>query len=299
MKVAPLLAIAPGGILTANSAAESDYAAWAVGTNYALGDQVTKNHRDWKSLQAANVGHDPETSPAWWQDRGVSNAYKMFDAESNSATVAASPLTVVLTPAQRITALGLFGMTAGAVQVSGTSAGVPVYGPRNISLLNRKSRTWSEYYWGGFWYRRSLVLGDLPPYTNLVLTVTLTRAVGNVSCETMAIGRGVDIGKVKLGAESDVLGFSKIIRDEFGGATLQPGTNVPLNNLDLVMSKATVDKARRMRDLLGGKPGMWWGFDDYTDGYFESLAMLGIYKRMPIIVQYAKEALCRLELEGL
>jgi hypothetical protein len=44
--------------------------AWGGGTTYAQGDPVRYSGIDYTSLQAGNVGHQPDTSPTWWA-RGI------------------------------------------------------------------------------------------------------------------------------------------------------------------------------------------------------------------------------------
>jgi hypothetical protein len=47
--------------------------AWNVGVSYALGAFSSKGGHDYRSLVAANIGHDPTSSPTQWEDRGVSS----------------------------------------------------------------------------------------------------------------------------------------------------------------------------------------------------------------------------------
>lgn len=42
--------------------------AYAGGTTYALDALVSYGGKCWKSLQGSNTGHQPDTSPTWWQD---------------------------------------------------------------------------------------------------------------------------------------------------------------------------------------------------------------------------------------
>lgn len=45
----------------------AQYAAWAGATTYALGDWVTYAGVAYRSLQAANLNHQPDVSPTWWE----------------------------------------------------------------------------------------------------------------------------------------------------------------------------------------------------------------------------------------
>lgn len=304
MSFTPAMAMAPidlslaSGRVTSTTAVESLYAAWLIGSTYALTNRVTSNHRDYESLQAGNVGHDPATSPTWWQDLGPSNKYAMFDADRNTATTGASPLTVEITPGQRIGGLSLFGVTADRIDVTMTSAGVPVY-TKGLSLLARNTRSWFEYFFGAFTYRESMVFFDLPPITNGVLTVTLTRATGNASCESFSVGMPIAFGGVKLGAQTDLLDFSRVERDAFGNATLVRRKNVPTCSMQVLLDKASVSKIRKFRETNAARPIVIAGITNSEDGYFDSLAVMGIFKRMPIVIEYSLYSLCNVEMEGL
>lgn len=82
-------------ILTDASALETPPAAYAGGTTYALGDQVSvfggidnTTATIYQSLQAGNTGHTPASSPLWWQEMGTAYlAYNGATSYSIGATV--------------------------------------------------------------------------------------------------------------------------------------------------------------------------------------------------------------------
>lgn len=74
--------------LLASSVPETPPAAYAGGTTYALdatcstgivGGVITV----WRSLQAGNIGHDPASSPTWWQ--AIGDTYAVYAAGTNYA----------------------------------------------------------------------------------------------------------------------------------------------------------------------------------------------------------------------
>jgi hypothetical protein len=51
----------------------AEYPTWSAGTTYNIDNQVQKvkvkyNGKSYRSMQAGNTNHNPETSPTWWQD---------------------------------------------------------------------------------------------------------------------------------------------------------------------------------------------------------------------------------------
>ena len=276
------------------------YAEWAVGTTYALGDIVkvvgTNSHKQYESLQAANLGKTPADEAAWWLDLGATNRWAMFDLLRNTQTEWASPLTVVITPGVRVNSLALLGLVADSVTVSITSGGAIVY-EYTQDLGTREVLDWYDYFFEPFSTAPSVVLFDLPPYTDAIVTVTITRAAGNVSCGSLVLGPYVYIGAVRYNAESDALNFSTVERNAFGDTLLIPRRTVPKTNQTILCKKSRVNKVRDLRDALNAAVAVWSGLDDITDGYGEALLILGYYRRFTIDVAYPDDAVITLELE--
>ena len=245
----------------------------------------------------ANLGHDPASDDgSWWIDAGPTNRWAMFDLLRNTGTTTASPLTVSITPGQRVDSIGVVGMVADTVTVTVTVAGATVY-TASANLLNRPTSGWYDYFYGAFRYRQEFARFDLPPYTNAVITITLTKANGNVTCGGVVLGSSVYLGRTLHEAESDALNFSKIERDDFGTATLVPRRSVPRTVQTLRCKKTDVDRILQLRDDLNATPALWSGLDDQDSGYFSALLIVGVYKRFTISMDQPEDALISLELE--
>jgi hypothetical protein len=220
----------------------------------------------------------------------------MFDLLRNTGTTTASPLTVSITPGQRFDSIGVVGMVADEVTVTVTVAGATVY-TASASLLNRPTSGWYDYFFGAFRYRQEFARFDLPPYTDAVVTITLTKANGDVTCGGVVLGSSVYLGRTLHEAESDALNFSKIDRDDFGTATLVPRRSVPRTVQSLRCKKSDVDRILQLRDDLNAVPALWSGLDDQDSGYFSALLIVGVYKRFTITMDQPEDALISLELE--
>lgn len=249
------------------------------------------------AITSPNRGNDPTLdSGKWWIDVGPTNRWAMFDLLRNTGTTAASPLTVSITPGQRVDSIGVVGMVADTVTVTVTVAGSTVY-TASANLLNRPTSGWYDYFFGAFRYRQEFARFDLPPYTNAVVTITLTRANGPVTCGGVVLGSSVYLGRTLHDAESDALNFSKIDRDDFGTATLAPRRSVPRTVQTLRCRKTDVDRILQLRDDLNAVPALWSGLDDQDSGYFAALLIVGVYKRFTISMDQPEDALISLELE--
>lgn len=299
MRVIPPLTITAAQ-LTSTTCAEphATETAYNAGTTYAIGNEVVvaADHRTYKSLQAGNVGHAPISSPTWWLDVGATNRYRMFDLLRNTQTEQASPLTVVITPGVRCNSIALLGLVGDSVTVSITSGGSTVY-TFTQNLSTREVLDWYDYFFLPFSTMPSVVLFDLPPYTNAIITVAITRASGNVKCGGLVLGSYVYIGDVQYDAESDALNFSTVDRSTFGDSVLIPRRTVPKTNQTILCKKDRVDKVRDLRTAMNAVPAVWSGLDDSTDGYSEALLILGYYRRFTINIVHPEHALITLELE--
>lgn len=299
MRVIPPLAITDT-ILTSSTCAEphASEAAYNAGSTYALNDAVVvaADHRTYQSLQAGNIGHTPISSPTWWLDIGASNRWKMFDLLRNTQTEQASPLTVVITPGVRCNSIALLGLVADSVTVSVASGGSTVY-TRTQNLNNREVLDWYDYFFLPFSTLPSLVFFDLPPYTNAIITIAITRASGNVKCGSLVLGTYVYIGDVQYNAVSDALNFSTVNRNTFGDSVLIPRRTVPKTDQTIWCKKDRVDKVRDLRTLLNAMPAVWSALDDSTDGYFDALLILGYYRQFSINIGYPDHAVITLNLE--
>ena len=245
-----------------------------------------------------NLGHDPATDSGglWWTDIGPTNRWAMFDLLRNTGTTTASPLTVSITAGQRMDSIGVVGIVADTVTITVTVAGSTVY-TASANLLNRPTSGWYDYFFGAFRYRQEFARFDLPPYTNAVITITLTRDNGPVTCGGVVLGTSVYLGATQHQAESDALNFSKIDRDDFGTATLAPRRSVPRTVQTIRCRKTDVDRILQLRDDLNAVPALWSGLDDQDSGYFAALLIVGVYKRFTISMDQPEDALISLELE--
>lgn len=275
--------------------------AWNSGTAYVIGDTVsiisTDSHKTYEAIQAG-TNKPPATEPTYWLYTGYTNRWKMFDLERNNATVRASPLTIVMSPGARTNSIALLGLVADSVTISVTSVlgGGTVYSYTE-DLSTREVFDWYSYFFEPFSTRASVIRFNLPPYSDAIITVTITRTSGNVSCGACVLGNFVNMGATQYSAESDVLNFSTVTRDEFGNSTLIPRRNVPKTRQTTWLPKAQVNKVRAIRDDLNAVVALWSGLDDSTDSYAEALEILGFYKIFTINIAQPEVAIITLELE--
>jgi hypothetical protein len=330
MRVIPPLTITDA-ILTSSSVPEVASAAYNPATNYALNATASVAGAlglitEYQSLQAANTGHTPASSPTWWlrigdtyqvyssgttyalgecvidpvahyayeskaadnlgnaltDDTkwlrvGRTNRWAMFDLKTRQATISPVPVTIVLTPGVRCDSLGLARMVATEVDVSVSSSGGEVYSITE-DLNTREVFNYYDYCFKPFSTKPALIRFDLPPYTNAVITITISATEGDVEIGASSIGSYAYIGDVEYNAEDDARNFSTVERN-FDGTIgdMTPRFSVSSNALTLWVEKPRVNGIRKVRSDLNAVPAFWSGLDDDSDGYFDALLKVGFY----------------------
>lgn len=277
---------------------------WNPSTDYAEGTVVirTTTHRKYERIGSGVDAGLPENTPKLWLDVGATNRWAMFDLTRNESSSSNSGvIEFVVKPGKRINTMALLGVQATKVKVeifipSNTD---PVY-EFESDMTTRNTTSWSDYFFGAFGYRPSVLIQDLPPYTDATFKVTVTNT--NTGTETklssVIMGNKVYLGATQYNARSDSMNFSTVNRDEFGNSVLVRRRSVPKTNQTLWTPKDLVNSARTARNDLNAVPALWSGLDDvYDDPYFEALLILGIYKQFEIDISNPSVAKINLELE--
>ena len=287
-------------ILTSSTAAEPGpgETAWNAATSYAKGDRVylASNHTRYERLIAGTTATSPASDTTNWFELGPTNRWACLDLDRNTGTTVSSPLTIVLTPGQRFDSVAFVGMSAEAVSVTLTVSGSTVYS-YSANLSTRVVANWYDYYLSAFGTKTELLLTDLPPFSNGVLTVSLTSTTGTVSLGGLVIGKSEYLGETHYKPVSVALNFSTVTRDTFGNATLVRRRSVPKTTQVLYSNKQLVDKLLAIREALNAEPAIWSGLDDADHAYFGALLILGFYRQFSISLDYPDYAVVTLELE--
>jgi hypothetical protein len=298
MKIVRPYTVVDSTLITCN-VPETDYAAYTSGTTYALGALVivvaTNVHKIFESLQAANTGNDPETSPAWWLDRGATNRWKMFDATVSSQTVHDADIEFVLAITGRANSLAFLNIQASSVQVVATDAVAGVIFDRIIDMRSNMGITdWWSYFYEEFEMGVDAIITDLPTYTNMSISVTIRNAGGVTKCGACVIGMSKSIGDTQYGASVGIQDYSLKTRDTWGNFTVIERAYNKNANFYINVDNMGVD---RLQILLAGyraTPILYIGSDE-----FYSTAVLGFYKDFSITISYLTYSVCAIEIEGL
>lgn len=283
-------------MLTSSTVAENDYAAWSGATTYALDAYciMASTHRIYKSLQAANTNHQPDTSPTWWLDVGPTNRWGMFDSQVGTVTSVTGTITVVLTPG-RIDSLGLLQLYADTVTVAMTSDGDTVYS-NSINLnYGPPVADWYDYFFAPIRRRTDVVLLDLPPYSDCILTITIDGAGSTAQCGMVVMGLVSELGGTQYGCTVGITDYSKKGTDDFGNPILTVRGYAKKMEGQIFFENTELDFVHAVLAELRATPALWIGADDL----YSSLIVFGFYRDFSIQISYPTASLCSLQIEGM
>ncbi|MDP2099840.1 MAG: hypothetical protein U1D70_08125 [Methylobacter sp.] len=288
-------------MFTSSTAPEADFAAWAVGTAYVVGNKVIRTtHRIYECL-ADNTGNIPEDNLTGltpkWLDIAPTNKWAMMDDVIGTSTTIASPLTVVLSPGPfgGLALMELVGKDA-EITVKESPSGITVYN-KTISLDGTVITSFYDWFFAPYKQLDSFVLTDLPDqFYTPEITISITATTGNVSCGVCKLGEVINIGGTEYGATSGVIDYSRKEKDVFGRYTIVERAFSKRANFKIFTDKIDYNRISRRLAEVRATPSVWIGSD--IPGY-EPLVIYGFAKDWSIDVAYPTANYCNLEIEGL
>lgn len=270
-------------------------------TTYAADARVIYSNSTYVSLQAGNVGHQPDltASTTWWVRYGPSNLFAMFDSEVNTSTSNSSNITVTLATGSIDTIAFLNIVSGTKIKVTARSnlGGTVVY-EREIGLSRDNIIGWWEYFFTSFDYNRStVVINDLPTtYLNMHVTFELSGGT-DLSLGQVTFGTTKDLGGTEYGASSGITDYSKVSVDDFGSRVFIKRNYNKRMNARLFIDNNELNRVHKTLTNLRATPALWTATDNQI--YDEPLVIFGFYKDFTIEVSYPTVSYCSLDIEGL
>ncbi|WP_091739808.1 phage head spike fiber domain-containing protein [Phenylobacterium immobile] len=259
------------GNMMVSNVAESEPVYSAV-TSYALGYIVRGNttdnqHERFESLAASNSGH-ALTDLDYWFPLGATNRWAPFDLFRSTGATAASPMYYAITPFTAVDVAAFSNVIADryTLEVKDETGAVVLTESGELDSGSPRSRA----------------AFDLPEVDDCTITLTLERDDGDVTLGSFDVGVAYDLGETLEGAEDDATNYSKLERDEFGTLLIVPRRSIPRISATSFCTPEQVAPARVARSLLNAAVGLWFGIEDSSHVYFDSMFLRGIYRRFSI-----------------
>jgi len=217
----------------------------------------------------------------------------MFNTTVSDATTSSGDLTVVLRPGI-IDAIGFAGLAGGTISVVGTVGGETVY-DYSQSLAAEVIGNWYDYFVEPFTQLSDVLATDIPPYSELTLTVTITGS--SAACGACAFGRLYHFGDTQYGAQVGILDYSTKETDASGNTTLAPGPFSKRITATAFLDNTILNRAQRvLADARG--TATFYSFASGTD-YEETYTVFGFYRDFSVVVPYPRHSLVSIDIEGL
>lgn len=259
------------------------------------------NHKIYESLQDANTGNDPATSPTWWIEVGPTNQWAPFDQTVSTSTRFDSTVGVYwkFDRTERIDAVAFIGLKNARwcwVKLT-SSAGEILYAQTHYVVPLPTGSTWYSWLFGARKDVAQTIFDDLPllaPDGFLEVSVeAISGAVAEVGQiifgELSKIGNGAEYG-----ARIGTIDYSIKTTNTFGETTVKVRKKARKASVTTAVEAGEVDRTEALLESLLSKPAVWLLSDQY-----DKLAIYGFVKSYDTAITYATQSVRQLEIEGL
>lgn len=289
-------------ILTSSTIPEDDYAEWASGTTYNLGDRVIvlSTHRVYESAINSNTGNNPVTDDGTkWITVGATNLWKAFDQKiGDPATRADSIQYVFTTSGDIVNSLAFFGLKADTVQITMvlTPSSTTVYNQTFELLDTTNVVDWYTYFFEPATDKdQELLVVDLPSYSSAQITVNIVDTGNTVEVGQIVLGRLVSLGRTGYGTTIGIEDFSRKDRDAFGNSVIIERAFAQKADFEVEINTQDARRVQRFLATYRATPIVWIGNQDPSYG----LIVYGFYTQFSINLATPSVSYTTLEVEGL
>lgn len=297
MKLIRPTAITPEMITTCN-VPETDFPGWSGLTPYVIGDNCLSNHKNYECL-VDNTNYLPESNTAdpspKWLDLGYDNRWSMLDEVVGTQTSNAETITLTVSPGQ-IDSIAFLDLDAVTITMVMTD---PIEGEvfnNTIELADLTSiEDWYVYFLLQAQMKKTAVAFDLPPFSGASVAVTISNPGGTAKVGTLVFGNVRLLGGTQYGASVGITDYSTKEADTWGNYVIVERAWSKRLDCDLSLPNTIVDSVHALLAEYRARPVVWVG----ADSGFDCMIIYGFFKSFFIVVAYAMDSTCNLEIEGL
>ncbi len=245
---------------------------------------------------ATTVNTTPDVSIeglyAKWLDLGATNKFAMFDEKFGTQTKAAGSISLTLTPGRSIDSLALLNLIGHTVHVVETVGGVTKY-DETFSLQSSVGvYSWSTYFMAPIVAEKDLVITNLLPYYNQVITITITGAA-DVAIGNVATGVFVPLGKLEYSPKIGIVDYSRVDTAADGSTFITRRPYSKKFGGNILVPDNFVDQLAGILASIRSTPVIWIG------AHYSSLVVWGMYKDFEIDIKYPTYSYCSINILGL
>ncbi len=235
---------------------------------------------------------NPATSDKWL-DLGATNKFAAFDEKFGSQTISTSSLVMVLTPGKPIDSLAIINCTGSDILIESTCPGMTSYSKSFKLNSSVGVFSWSTYFLAPIIAEKDVVITDLKPFKNQVITITIT-GPGEVGIGNIAMGAVIDLGQLEYSAKIGITDYSKKSVDaDFGTVELVKRNYAKRFSGTIIVPNDFVDQLAGILASVRSTPVIWIG------AHYSSLVVWGWYKDFEVDLKTFTTSYCSITIEGL
>jgi hypothetical protein len=264
-------------------------------TTYAVDAVVLYNDYIYVSITDGHTGQQPDISPTKWKLKEPGNVIAMFDTSVSTVTTSGTSLTVVV-DTKLCNSLGLLNLTGTEVTITGTDgpSGPTVYS-KTVDLDGTIITDWYDYFFAEYSPLTDLVLTDIPPYSTMRLTVTITSG-SSVGIGVMTWVNLYTLGYTQYGSSVGLRDYSIKETDEYGNIVLTERSFSKKMTANIMVDNYNFNKVNNLLTDIRTTPSVFIGSEDSR---FNQSIVFGYYKEYSVVISYPTMSMCSLEIEGL
>ena len=292
MKLIPPLVLGSGDITSNATETVSD---WASGTTYAADDTAIYGNWIYTSLQAANTGNQPDTSPTWWSQTAPSNTWAMFDTQVSTQTTRNATMSITIAPGVYFTSLALLNMSAQSVDVTVVDGAETLFN-QTYDLNQTVILDWYGYFFEPYDYATSIIETNIPPSTTAEITVDFDNGASDVAVGVMVLGTAYELGDSEYGASLGIRDYSTKDTDADGVTTFVEGAFSKRLDANVFCGNGAIPAVAKLLQEVRATPAVWqWS----TQDRYSPATIFGYARDWSIAIQYTNHSILSLDIEGL
>ena len=270
-------------------------AAYVAGNKVMVSTVEPDIHRNYEALQNT-TGDDPWLDDGTnWLDLGATNRWAMFDTLNGTQTINADIVDVEITPGQITNMIALLNVSAAQIQVIVTDPIEGVVYDRTVQMVSDSGiNDWYAYFNTPIERQASLVLTDLPAYSQATVRVIATETGQDVKIGVLAVGIQNEIGTALHGTGTGIIDYSIKETDAFGNFTILKRNFSKRADYAIRMNTGRTAFVQNLLAGLRAVPAVWVG--DENNG---ATVVYGYYRDFEIILADAVYSDASLQVEGL
>lgn len=287
--------------LQATNVAEDDYDLYDQLTSYDINNTVIyiADNIHWvvRSLVNNNVNNIPTglTSDLNWVKVSETNRWKMFDQKTTSQTCSTDLIEVTLLGINTMDAIALLNMDCTSIDVNVTDGDATAIYNNTFDMVSVENvYDWYSYFFAPIIRKKDLVILDIPPYAETIVTISINYTGSIAKCGTCLIGVKADLGFTRFGTKVSSIDYSIKEADDFGDFVLAERGFSKTMDVLAYLDKPFTDFTVNILNQFRATPVVYIATEEYTSSY-----IYGVHKTYEVDYTHPNQNQLSVEVLGL